>query len=349
MKKKYKNLESVAQKFTELMIERIKEIDKDWSKPWFPIKRKNFYPRNISGRRYSGGNTIMLLMHMIFQPFRTPVFLTYKRAMALGLKVWKGAFPVYHFTYLYFHRETKEKISEREYKQLSRNEQDEYLRYPFATYYNVFNLDLTDYAEKYPQQWEELLNHYSEKVQLNEGDMFTHPFLDAVFDNQKWACPINFSISNRAFYRMGEDKIYLPLKQQFKNGEEFYTTALHEMAHSTGEETRLNRKFGERFSGEYAREELIAELSSALTGYFMGIETNIREDHAAYLKHWIKQLGAEPGFLLDVLGDTVKAVNYMISETGYELPAETGVTIKADDTVKVRQPVENKEEVMVFD
>ena len=117
-KKMYKNLENVAQKFTALMIERIKQIDSDWNKPWFPVKRKNFYPRNLSGRRYSGGNTIMLLIHLIFNPYRTPVFLTYKQAEELGLKVSKGAFPVYHFTYIFLNRVTRDKISEKEYRQL---------------------------------------------------------------------------------------------------------------------------------------------------------------------------------------------------------------------------------------
>lgn len=350
-KKMYKNLENVAQKFTALMIERIKQIDQDWTKPWFPVKRKNFYPRSLSGRRYSGGNTIMLLIHLIFNPYRTPVFLTYKQAEELGLRVSKGAFPVYHFTYIYLHRVTRDKISEKEYRQLSKAEQDEYGKCPIAKYYNVFNLGQTDYADKYPAQWEELVNHYSEKVQLNEGEMFTCSFLDNIFEHQKWVCPIEFMLSNRAFYSPSKDTICIPLKQQFKKGEEFYTTTLHEMAHSTGSEKRPKRKFGESFSSEYAREELIAELSSALMGYFLGIETTIRQDHAAYLKHWIGQLNAEPDFLLDVLSDTVKAVNYMMEQMGYEQPEEIGIVTHADNTLKVREATHtaHEEVVMVFD
>ncbi len=96
MKRKYKGIEKAAVKFTELMIQRIKEISNDWTKPWIPVRRKNFYPRNISGRRYSGGNTIMILIHMIFNPFRTPpVFMTYNQAMELGLKVRRV-----HFRYI---------------------------------------------------------------------------------------------------------------------------------------------------------------------------------------------------------------------------------------------------------
>lgn len=352
MKRKYKGLEKVAQKFTALMIERIKEISDDWEKPWIPVRKKNFYPRNISGRRYSGGNTIMLLLHMLFHPYRTPVFLTYNQATELGLEVKPGAFPVYHFTCLYLHRDSREKISEKEYNKLEEIEQDQYIKFPAAKYYNVFNLDLTDYDKKYPEEWNKLLDHYQEKVKLNEGQMFDFPLLDDVFENQKWVCPIEFRISGRAYYSLTEDGVCMPLKRQFQSGEKFYSTALHEMSHSTGHKTRLNRKMGQS-APEYAREELIAELSSALSGYFMGIETSVRQENAAYLKYWIGQLDAEPDFLMDVLGDVVKVVNYTLEKTGFELPEEVNITSAGksgkEEKPQVRFPATCTGEVMVFD
>jgi len=333
------------------MIERIKEISNDWSKPWFPIRKKNFFPRNISGRRYSGGNTIMILIHMIFFPFRTPVFLTFKQAMELGLKVREGAFPVYHFAYMYFHHSTKEKISEKEYNELPPNQQDEYIKYPYAKYYNVFNLDLTDYEEKYPEEWDKLIDHYEYKPRLNEGEMFSYPFLDDIFDNQRWVCQMEFKLSDRAYYSPTEDAITVPLKQQFKEGEDFYTTGLHEMAHSTGIETRLKRKMGLRQTAEYAKEELVAELASALLCYFMGIESSIREDHAAYLKYWIEQLDAEPDFLMDVLSDVVKAVNYMMEKMNFVLPEEVNISqgVGKKENVPATSPVKEFEEISIID
>jgi len=353
MKKKYKGIEKAAAKFTSLMIERIKEISHDWTKPWIPVRRKNFYPRNISGRRYSGGNTIMLLIHMIFCPYRTPVFLTYNQAEELGLRVKPGAFPVYHFTYMYLHRDTRQKISEKEYDKLTENEQEQYISFPTARYYNVFNLDLTDYEEKYPEQWAELLDHYREKVKLNEGELFNFPLLDTIIEEGRWVCPIKLQVSNRAYYSTGDDEIRLPLKQQFHTGESFYGTMLHEMTHSTGIESRLKRKMGHRGSPEYAREELVAELSSALLGYFMEIETSVSRENAAYLKYWTGQLDAQPDFLMDVLGDVVKAVNFTMAKVGFELPEEISITSQAKaekkDKPQVTVPVMENEEVMVID
>lgn len=355
MKKKYKGLEKVAVKFTELMIERIKEISDNWEKPWIPVKKKNFYPRNISGRRYSGGNTIMLLFHMLFQPYRTPVFLTYNQATDLGLVVKPGAFPVYHFTYMYLHRDSREKISEKEYNKLSEIEQDQYIRFPIAKYYNVFNLDLTDYEQKYPEEWEKLINHYQEKIEFSEGQMFDFPLLDNMLDLQSWDCPVKLQVQSRAYYSLTNDEVCLPVKRQFIAGEKFYSTLLHEMSHSTGHKTRLNRKMGQS-TPEYAKEELIAELSSALLGYFMGIETSVREENAAYLKHWIGQLDAEPDFLMDILSDIVRIVNYTIDKIGFELPEEVNIISagkngreEKKDKPQVQMPATETEKVMIFD
>ena len=353
MKKKYKGIEKAAVKFTELMIQRIKEISNDWTKPWIPVRRKNFYPRNISGRRYSGGNTIMILIHMIFHPFRTPVFLTYNQAMELGLKVCEGAFPIYHFNYMYLHRNTKEKINEKEYTKLSGFEKEQYARFSIARYYNVFNLDLTDYEEKYPEDWVKLIAHYQEEVKFNEGEMSGFPLLDNMIEDQSWDCPITLQIQNRAFYNLTDDYISLPVKRQFTTGEAFYGTLLHEMSHSTGHEGRLKRKIGEQFTPGYAREELIAELSSALLGYFMGIEMNISRENAAYLKHWIGELNSEADFLMDVLSDVVKIVNYTMDRIGFALPDEICITQPAKENRKEKElinaTVVETEEVTIID
>lgn len=86
------------------------------------------------------------------------------------------------------------------------------------------------------------------------------------------------------------------------------------MTYPTGHEDRLNW-FGKGGSqgkrDAYAREELVAELSAALMGYYLGMETTIRPDHAAYLKHWLEALHKENGFLMDVLSDVVQALRYI--------------------------------------
>lgn len=92
---------------------------------------------------------------------------------------------------------------------------------------------------------------------------------------QKWICPIYSKEGNSAYHARGEENhIVVPLKGQFKDGENFYSTLLHEMAHSTGEPEHLNREKGVIFGDkQYAKEELVAELTSATVGQSLGIST----------------------------------------------------------------------------
>lgn len=96
-------------------------------------------------------------------------------------------------------------------------------------------------------------------------------------------------------------------KEQFQSGEAFYGTLFHEMVHSTGAEGVLDRLQPTSFgSKEYAREELVAELGSALIAQRYGMTKHIKEDSCAYLKGWLDELKESPQFikttLLDVKG-----------------------------------------------
>ena len=148
----------------------------------------------------------------------------------------------------------------------------------------------------------------------NHSDGIECGMLDELIYMQNWYCPIKVKYSDSAFYVPSNDYIVCPEKEQFPQGVEFYGTLLHEMAHSTGNSQRLNRTFGSFFGDElYAREELVAELTSALCGAFFGIVTAPQDNNAAYLKHWLTKLKQEPAFLIDILGDVNKAAK-MITE-----------------------------------
>ncbi|MFV0538245.1 MAG: zincin-like metallopeptidase domain-containing protein [Dysgonomonas sp.] len=208
-----------------------------------------------------------------------------------------------------------------EYEKLSELEQNEYRIIPSMRCFDVFNLDQTNYPEIFPQEWEELLKKHEEKVELNTFRMYSHSELDNMLEGQNWVCPIQLKISNMAYYAPDEDRIVLPLKTQFSLGEEFYATLLHEMVHSTGSKNRLNRikSREEDYDAAYAKEELVAELSSALLAYYMGIESTLRDDHASYLKHWVEQMKKEPTYLMSVLSDVVKATKYLSEHIGFDL------------------------------
>lgn len=352
MKINNKWLEKTAGKFTSLMIQRITEVSKDWTKPWLAVKRKDYLPRNITGRHYSGGNTLMLLIHSMYYDFRTPVFLTFLQAGNLGIRINKGAqsFPVYHIAWMYYSPQLQERISIEEYEELPETEKGNYYRIMTPRCYDVFNLDQTDYSEKYPDEWAALLSRHAVSTgEVSTGD-YNSPLLDAVILNQSWVCPVHERLSNRAYYSPSEDRIVLPYRTQFPDKRAFWAVALHEMIHSTGHEERLGRikKGASKGTDSYAREELIAELSAALMGFYLGIETTVREDHASYLKYWLDALHREEGFLMDVLSDVIQAVKYMCIQMEFN---PFGEFVKPDTTPQAqgRKAEACREELVIVD
>ena len=138
-----------------------------------------------------------------------------------------------------------------------------------------------------------------------------------MLENDQWVCPIYLKEQNRAFYAPFLDSITLPLKKQFYEGEAFYGTMLHEMGHSTGHETRLKREISNPFGSEkYAREELVAEFTSALCGLFLGIPVTLQNNNAAYLKDWLHKFNNAPKYLLNVLSDCTKATKFICLHLG---------------------------------
>lgn len=299
-------IEKIAPMFTELLVKKIEGLQNDWQKPWITSLEQGL-PRNLRGTVYNGGNILMLLFYTEQMNFALPVFLTFNQAKAEELNINKGAhsFPVYYWFKFVVHKETKKSIKYEDYCKLSRTEQEEYKVIPQMKYYNVFNIEQTNFAEKYPERYGRI--RQGEKPEDYSDGMMCEA-LDELVYMQDWYCPIKVQYSDSAFYVPSTDYIVCPEKSQFPHGMEFYGTLLHEMAHSTGCAGRLNRTFGTRFGDAlYAREELVAELTSALCGAFFGYAATPQENNAAYLKHWLGKLREEPAFLVEILGDVNKA------------------------------------------
>ena len=155
--------------------------------------------------------------------------------------------------------------------------------------------------------------------------MYINDALDRMFKEKAWHCDIRYNKpSSRAFYVPSQDFIVLPMKEQFnigktaeevyRDGMEYYSTALHEMAHSTGHESRLNRQFGAKRTEGYAHEELIAEMTAALVGSTMGFDKKILENNANYLKGWLENLKRNPESITTIMSDVGKASDMIIEK-----------------------------------
>lgn len=308
--------EKALKQFADLMIQKIKEVEYDWKKPWFSPESGGGLPQNIEGRVYNGINLFMLYLLSEEKGYSTPLYMTFMQAKEAGASIMRGekSFPVVYWNFS-VRDKNGNKISIDDYRDLSDDEKKEYKVTPYMKTYNVFNVSQTNYPEVQPEKWEKLKEQFKSPSLKDEKGMFTMPLLDALIRERQWVCPIYPRESDSAYYRRGEGcHIIVPLKGQFDTGESFYSTLLHEMAHSTGEEGLLGREKGEVFGDrKYAKEELVAELTSATCGKSLGLSTCIREENAMYLKSWLSALSGDLKFIYTILSDVAKA-SAMIQE-----------------------------------
>ena len=307
--------------FAEMMIEKIESISKDWRKPWFTEGALQ-WPRNLSGREYNGMNALMLMLHCEKEGYKIPRFCTFDCVQRMNkpgkdgqelprVSVLRGekSFPVMLTTFTCIHKETREKIKYDDYKRLSDDEKQEYNVYPKMQVFRVFNVQQTNLREARPELWEKLEKENS-RPEIDAGERFDFEPVDRMINENLWICPIHPRHQDEAYYSMSKNEIVVPEKGQFKDGEAFYGTLFHEMTHSTGAEGVLDRLKPTSFgSKEYAREELVAELGSALVSQRYGMTKHIKEDSCAYLKSWLDELKESPQFIKTTLLDVKRATS----------------------------------------
>ena len=131
--------------------------------------------------------------------------------------------------------------------------------------------------------------------------------------------PIYYDGGDKAFYRPSQDAIHLPEKMFFHSQAELDATTLHELGHSTGHESRLNRNIKNIFGSEsYAFEELVAEITSAFMSAYLPYDMPevVEADHKAYVKGWIEAIKADPDVLIKAIKEAEKASDYMEEKGG---------------------------------
>ncbi len=334
--------------FAEMMIEKIESIGKDWHKPWF-TEGSLPWPRNLHGREYNGMNALMLLLHCEKQGYTIPRFCTFDCVQRLNtpgkdeqelprVSILRGekSFPVMLTTFTCIHKETKEKIKYDEYKKLSEKEQEQYNVFPRMQVFRVFNVAQTNLRETRPELWEKLEQEVA-RPKIEDGEHLSFAPVDTMIRDNLWICPIRPKHQDSAYYSISKNEIVVPEKEQFKSGEAFYGTLFHEMTHSTGAEGVLDRIKPTAFgSAEYAREELVAELGSALVAQRYGMAKHIKEDSCAYLKGWLNELKESPQFIKTTLLDVKRAsslITQKVDKIAMELEQGLGRQERQDNGI----------------
>ena len=320
--------DKAVEAFAAMIISRLEEVKaSEWKKGWIGGNGYQGMPQNMNGRTYSGTNSLFLFMHTAMNNYAAPIYLTFLQKEKEGLRLNKGAkaMPVVYWDWNITDAEGK-KVSLTDYRSMSKEEREHCEARPFLRSFRVYNIDQTNMKEVNKEKYDKLVAQFqSPKVADTQG-MYKNAALDRMFEHQEWLCKIHCDKpSAGAFFNPTHDFIVIPQKEQFKigktesdiykDGMEYYSTALHEMTHSTGTAERLNRNMEGRYGDpKYAKEELVAELSAAMVGNTMGFDKRITDNSAAYIDGWLHTLREEPRFIMSVMADVNKASNLILEK-----------------------------------
>lgn len=280
-------MKAYRQEVTNKVIKMIETGTAPWQQPWDARKAGITRPRNISGRPYHGMNSLYLWYTSIERGYNDPRWLTFKQINELGARVKKGEKSVtveyWQWTKKDIDKETGEEIIVA-------------LDKPKRFTANVFNAMQTTGLPK---------------LKIEPPKFSPHERAENII--KAAGVEIVESIDGTAYYSRKLDHIAIPAKNTFKSQDGYYSTVLHEVAHSTGHPSRLNRfvpgmTFG---SPSYAKEELRAELASTFLCNELGITQHVDEQHAAYVGHWVKVLKEDYNEIFRASADADKICNYL--------------------------------------
>lgn len=246
--------------------------------PWRQPWRTGLPKNLVSGKVYRGIN--LFLLSVVNEEF----FVTRKQAEELGGRIRCKGFPVVFW-----------KMLERENPKSGEIE-----RIPLLRYYKVYPVSGVDGLEV-------PVTNAATVVPIDAAEEVVRQMPN----------PPSIKYAGRgACYFPSRDEVQMPEMQSFTDGEEFYSTLFHELAHSTGHQSRLDRvgvttnwAFG---SHEYSDEELIAEMTSSFLCGFAGIGQKTMPNSAAYIGGWLRKLQADPRYIVKAGSKAQRAADYIL-------------------------------------
>jgi len=282
---------------TDRIVAALEQGTVPWTKPWVG---SDLCIKHKSGQPYSLLNQLLL--------GKQGEYLSYKEAEAEGGHVKKGAKGKFVVFWKVYPVEVKDKNGN---VALDKDGKPMHKGVPMLRYYTVFHIDDCEGIE--PKHNVEYQTAKIEKA-------------DEVLTEYTTRCKVRLDIqkSGRAYYSPMEHRICLPKIEQFKDANEFYSTAFHEATHSTGHHTLLDRfpkdamlaAFG---SDSYSREELVAEIGACGMMNRLGLESeNTFRNSAAYIDGWSKALKKDKNLIVSAAGKAQKAIALILNEQEIE-------------------------------
>ena len=311
-KEKMSAFEKVKNHRKELVDKVIANMDKGyiWEAGWDINALRSQNP--VSGAKYNGINKLSLGYVVSENNYQDPRFVTFKQAQDNNWKVKRGEHG--HLCEYWIWTTKVEKENENGEKVKVEVPLDR----PKVSYFTVFNMEQIE--GNYPK--------FELPTKLSH-DNLVEIANDLIASSR---CPIKEVAQSRAYYSPSNDDITLPLRDSFSSSEDFLATLIHEMAHSTGEELGRQMSTGGKMSPEYAKEELVAELSSLFLKAELGIANEGKhfENHSAYLNGWNSMLKSDPNELYRASKEADKACEFIMDRYREYLKTKENIVEKAE-------------------
>lgn len=293
----------ITEAITNEIISELQKGNVSWSTPFSKTITAGLARNYVTGRPYEGFNQFYLSFKAATKSYKTPQYLTFKQAQNLGGRIRKGE----KATVIIFW-----KVVEQE-----RKEKDKHPRlYPF--FYYVFNVDQVDGV-----------TFHTPAPVAPSNERLTNEACQSIV---KGYCngPRITSTDATPYYVPTQDRVNMPPLSSFKEESLYYSVLFHELIHSTGHNTRLDRfqkgiKSAPFGSSEYSKEELIAELGAAFLCGLAGIYPDTRNHNAGYIDNWIEALQRDYTLIITAANKAQKAASHILGlkETDTE---ESGTT-----------------------
>lgn len=305
-----KNKVDIYQKVTERVIAGLEKKGLSWFKAWssgddaFPIN-------NTTGKVYNGVNVFWLSAIAQDEGYEFNEWLTFKQAVAKGGMVRKGqkSSEVIFWNIAYKHKDDGRYFANKKKLEEAKVKESECLKIFSLRTFPVFNIGQCDDIE--PRR---------KKVEEVKGTTFKpSDRADKIIKGYKKMPSLKHG-GGRAYYSAKKHHIQMPKRDDFTASGDYYHTLFHEMTHSTGHDTCLNRKgvaFGnEGFGSEtYSKEELVAEIGSEFLSGLTGVEASKGEENSqAYINGWIKNLKDHPKLIVNASQQAMKSVNFILGD-----------------------------------
>jgi antirestriction protein ArdC len=280
------------QRVTAQIVASLEQGVRPWLKPWNAEHAAGRITRPLRGNGvpYQGINVLMLWGAAVERGYAAPIWMTFKQALELGGCVRKGErgnLVVYASTFS--RTETDGESGEESERDI-----------PFLKGYTVFNVEQID----------GLPAHFTApaETRLEPVQRIAHAeqFFGATGATVRHG-------GNQACYSVASDVVQMPLFETFKDAESYYATLAHELTHWTRHPSRLDRSFGRKRWGDegYAMEELVAELGAAFLSADLGLTPEPREDHAAYIGHWLNVLKNDKRAIFTAASHAQRAADFL--------------------------------------